>query len=119
MVVSTAIREQNPELVAARSLGKRVWHRSAALAALMLGRRGVAVAGAHGKTTTSAMTATMFAAAGADSSYVIGSPLAATGSSSHLGTGDIFIIGEADESDGSFLVPDPGRGDHQHRSRPP
>lgn len=102
VVVSTAIREQNPELVAARSLGKRVWHRSAALAALMLGRRGVAVAGAHGKTTTSAMTATMFAAAGADTSYVIGSPLAATGRSSHLGTGDIFIV-EADESDGSFL----------------
>lgn len=102
VVVSSAIREDNPELVAARAQHKRIWHRSAALAALMLGRRGVAIAGAHGKTTTSGMSAVMLAAAGADPSYVIGAPLAATGTSSHLGGGDVFVV-EADESDGSFL----------------
>ncbi len=102
VVISSAIRQDNPELVAARQQGRRVWHRSTALAALMLDKRSVAVAGAHGKTTTSAMTATMAAAAGADPSYVIGAPLAATGHSSHLGSGDVFVV-EADESDGSFL----------------
>lgn len=102
VVISSAIRQDNPELVAARQQGKRVWHRSTALAALMLGKRTVAVAGAHGKTTTTAMTATMIASAGADPSYVIGAPLAATGRSSHLGAGDVFVV-EADESDGSFL----------------
>lgn len=102
VVVSSAIKESNVELAQARRLGLRVWHRSAALAGLMVGRRGVAVTGTHGKTTTSGMTATMLVEAGADPSYVIGSPLAATGESSHLGTGDAFVI-EADESDGSFL----------------
>lgn len=102
VVVSSAIRADNPELVAARSLGKRVWHRSTALAALMADRVGIAVAGAHGKTTTSAMTAMMLQAAGADPSFVIGAPLAATGTSSYLGTGPAFVV-EADESDGSFL----------------
>ena len=62
-MISSAIRQDNPELVAARQQGRRVWHRSTALAALMLDKRSVAVAGAHGKTTTSAMTATMAAAA--------------------------------------------------------
>lgn len=102
VVVSSAIREDNPELVAARKQGKRIWHRSTALAALMAGHRGIAVAGAHGKTTTSGMAAVMLADAGADPSYVIGSPLAATGTSSHLGGGAVFVV-EADESDGSFL----------------
>jgi len=102
VVVSSAIKADNPELVAARRAGLRVWHRSTALAALMLGHRTVAVAGTHGKTTTSAMIATMVAAAGADPSYVIGSPLATTGQSAHIGHGDCFIV-EADESDGSFL----------------
>ncbi|HOA88216.1 MAG TPA: UDP-N-acetylmuramate--L-alanine ligase [Propioniciclava tarda] len=102
VVVSSAIRESNVELAEARRRGLRVWHRSAALAGLMAGRRGVAITGTHGKTTTTGMTATMLVAAGADPSYVIGSPLTATGESSHLGTGDAFVI-EADESDGSFL----------------
>lgn len=102
VVVSSAIRADNPELVAAQARGLRIWHRSAALASLMLGRRGVSVAGAHGKTTTSAMTAVMLAQAGADPSYVIGSPLADTGHSAHLGSGEVFVV-EADESDGSFL----------------
>lgn len=102
VVVSSAIRDDNPELVEARRRGLQVWHRSAALAALMVGRRGVAIAGTHGKTTTTGMTAVQLTAAGADPSYVIGAPLAASGTSAHLGGGDVFVI-EADESDGTFL----------------
>jgi len=102
VVVSSAIREGNVELAEARRRGLRVWHRSAALGALMLGRTGIAVTGTHGKTTTSGMLATMLVEAGEDPSYVIGSPLAATGRSSALGGGRAFVV-EADESDGSFL----------------
>lgn len=101
VVVSSAVRETNPELAEARRRGLRVWHRSAALAALMLGRTGIAVTGTHGKTTTTAMAAVLLAGAGADPSYVVGSPLADTGRAYHLGGGDPFVI-EADESDGSF-----------------
>ncbi|MFT3833839.1 MAG: UDP-N-acetylmuramate--L-alanine ligase [Micropruina sp.] len=101
VVVSSAIRESNVELAEARRRGLRVWHRSAALGALMLGRRGVAITGTHGKTTTTGMTAEILTAVGADPSYVIGSPLASTGRSSRLGGGDAFVV-EADESDGSF-----------------
>ncbi len=100
-MVSSAVRETNPELAEARRRGLRVWHRSAALAALMLGRTGIAITGTHGKTTTTAMTAVLLAGAGADPSYVVGSPLADTGRAYHLGAGDPFVI-EADESDGSF-----------------
>ena len=102
VVVSSAIPADNPELVAAQERGLRVWHRSAALGALMLGRRGVAITGTHGKTTTTGMVAAMLSAIGADPGYVIGSPLAATGESAALGTGAAFVV-EADESDGSFL----------------
>ncbi len=102
VVVSSAIRDSNPEVIAAKTAGLRLWHRSAALAALMIGRRGVSVAGTHGKTTTSAMAAMMLSHGGIDPSYVIGSPLAASGRSAHLGGGDVLVI-EADESDGSFL----------------
>jgi UDP-N-acetylmuramate--alanine ligase len=101
VVVSSAVRENNPELAEARRRGLRVWHRSAALAALMVGRRGVAVTGTHGKTTTSAMIATLLTEAGADPSYVVGSPLTGTGRSYRLGGGEAFVV-EADESDGSF-----------------
>ena len=102
VVVSSAIRPGNPELDEAHRRGLRVWHRSAALGALMLGRRGVAITGTHGKTTTTGMVATMLAGVGADPGYVIGSPLATTGESAALGTGEAFVV-EADESDGSFL----------------
>ncbi len=102
VVVSSAIRESNVELAQARRRGLRVWHRSAALGALMLGRRGVSITGTHGKTTTTGMTAELLTALGADPGYVIGSPLASTGSSSRLGAGEAFVV-EADESDGSFL----------------
>ncbi|MDO5083502.1 UDP-N-acetylmuramate--L-alanine ligase [Arachnia propionica] len=102
VVISSAIREDNVELAEARRRGLRVWHRSAALAALMMGKQGVAVAGTHGKTTTTAMTAVMLSEAGADPSYVIGGPLSTTGVSAAVGEGEAFVV-EADESDGSFM----------------
>ena len=102
VVVSSAIKPGNPELDEAHRRGLRVWHRSAALGALMLGRRGVAITGTHGKTTTTGMVATMLTRLGTDPGYVIGSPLATTGESAALGTGEAFVV-EADESDGSFL----------------
>jgi UDP-N-acetylmuramate--alanine ligase len=102
VVVSSAIREDNPELVEARRRGLRVMHRSAALGSLMLGRRGVAVAGTHGKTTTTAMIAHVLAGCGFDPSFVIGGALTGSNTGGHLGSGDVMIV-EADESDGSFL----------------
>jgi UDP-N-acetylmuramate--alanine ligase len=102
VVVSSAIREDNPELMEARRRGLRVLHRSAALGSLMLGRRGVAVAGTHGKTTTTAMIAHVLAGCGLDPSFVIGGALTGTATGGHLGRGDVLIV-EADESDGSFL----------------
>src|SRR5580692_4990213 len=71
LVVSSAIREGNPELAEARRRGLRVLHRAAALASLMLGRQGIAVAGTHGKTTTTSMITTVLRDCGADPSYVI------------------------------------------------
>lgn len=105
VVVSSAVRESNPELAAARAAGLRVLHRSQALAALMAEGRAVAVAGAHGKTTTSAMIATVLRGAGVDPSFAIGGTvLTAAGPvpGGHLGAGDV-VVAEADESDGSFL----------------
>ncbi|MEN5075755.1 UDP-N-acetylmuramate--L-alanine ligase [Isoptericola cucumis] len=110
LVVSSAVRETNPELAAARGAGVRVLHRSQALASLMLDRRAVAVAGAHGKTTTSAMVATVLRACGVDASFAIGGTVRvrdADGAETavpggHLGDSDV-LVAEADESDGSFL----------------
>ena len=102
VVASSAIREDNPELTEARRRGLRVMHRSAALGSLMLGRRGIAVAGTHGKTTTTAMIAHVLSGCGFDPSFVIGGALTGTATGGHLGSGDIMIV-EADESDGSFL----------------
>jgi UDP-N-acetylmuramate--alanine ligase len=102
VVVSSAIREDNPELLEARRRGLRVMHRSAALGSLLLGRRGIAVAGTHGKTTTTAMIAHVLAGCGFDPSFVIGGALTGTNTGGHLGSGDVMIV-EADESDGSFL----------------
>lgn len=103
LVVSTAIRPDNPELVAARARGLRVLHRAAALASVMLGKQGIAVAGTHGKTTTTSMITTVLRHTGADPSYVIGGILAETGVGAADGTGIAFVV-EADESDGSFLM---------------
>jgi UDP-N-acetylmuramate--alanine ligase len=106
LVISSAIRPDNPELAAARQRGLRVLHRAAALASLMLGRQGIAVAGTHGKTTTTSMITTVLRAAGADPSYVIGGVLAGTGRGADHGQGAAFVA-EADESDGSFLMLSP------------
>ena len=106
VVVSTAIRQDNPELTEARTRGIRVLHRAAALASVMLGRRGVAIAGTHGKTTTTSMLTTILRNAGADPSYVIGGILAETGLGAADGSGATFIA-EADESDRSFLLLSP------------
>ena len=108
VVASSAIREDNPELAEARRRGLPVLHRSVALAAAMQGRRGIAVAGTHGKTTTTAMISDVLSRLGADPSYVIGGalyhPVSGTGSKTggQLGAGEDFVV-EADESDGSFL----------------
>lgn len=103
LVVSTAIRAENPELAAARARGMRVLHRAAALASVMTGREGIAVAGTHGKTTTTSMITTVLRGCGADPSYVIGGVLAETGLGAAQGSGAAFVA-EADESDGSFLM---------------
>ncbi|MBO3103091.1 UDP-N-acetylmuramate--L-alanine ligase [Cellulomonas fengjieae] len=106
VVVSSAVRESNPELARARARGLRVLHRSEALASLMVDRDAVAVAGAHGKTTTSAMIATVLLHAGADPSFAIGGTVfSADGplGGGRDGAGPAFVA-EADESDGSFLA---------------
>jgi UDP-N-acetylmuramate--alanine ligase len=105
-VVSTAIRPDNPELAEARRRGMRVLHRAAALASVMAGKRAVAVAGTHGKTTTTAMLTTILLKAGADPGYAIGGQLAETGLGAAWGRGDTFVA-EADESDRSFLLLSP------------
>ncbi len=106
LVVSTAIRDDNPEYLEALRQGLRVLPRSAALAALMAGRTVVAVAGTHGKTTTTSLLTVALQAAGAEPSYAIGGDLAATGVNAAAGAGDLFVA-EADESDGAFLVYEP------------
>jgi UDP-N-acetylmuramate--alanine ligase len=103
VVFSTAIRADNPELMEARRRGLRVLHRAAALASVMTGRRGIAVAGTHGKTTTTSMVTTVLRHCGAAPGYVIGGILAETGLGAEDGTGGDFVV-EADESDGSFLM---------------
>ncbi|WP_327154277.1 UDP-N-acetylmuramate--L-alanine ligase [Streptomyces tubercidicus] len=101
VVVSSAIRPDNPELAAAHERGIPVVHRSDALASLMDGLRPIAVAGTHGKTTTTSMLAVSLGALGIAPSYAIGGDLDAPGSNAEHGTGEIFVA-EADESDRSF-----------------
>lgn len=101
VVVSSAIRADNPELRAAAERGIEVVHRSDALAALMADRRAIAVAGTHGKTTTTSMLAVSLGTLGVDPSYAIGGDLDAPGSNARHGGGEIFVA-EADESDRSF-----------------
>jgi UDP-N-acetylmuramate--alanine ligase len=106
VVVSTAIRPDNPELAAARDRGLRVLPRAVALAAVMAGRRSVAVAGTHGKTSTTSMLTVAVQTCGVDPSFAIGGDLNESGSNAHAGEGDVFVA-EADESDRSFLLLDP------------
>ncbi|HEX5429303.1 MAG TPA: UDP-N-acetylmuramate--L-alanine ligase [Pedococcus sp.] len=103
VVVSSAIREANVELAAARERGLRVLHRAQALASTMAGSRRVAVAGANGKTTTTSMLTVALQHCGLDPSFAAGGELAKHGTNAHWGTGEVFVA-EADESDGSFLV---------------
>ncbi|ASN51772.1 UDP-N-acetylmuramate--L-alanine ligase [Sinomonas sp. R1AF57] len=102
VVAGSAIRPDNPELLAARARGLRILHRSEALAAAMEGSRVVAVAGTHGKTTTTSMTTWMLRGAGLDPSFAIGANIPALGVNAASGETDIFVA-EADESDESFL----------------
>ena len=103
LVLSTAIRADNPELVEATRRGMRVLHRANALASVMAGRRVIAVAGTHGKTTTTSMLTTVLRECDARPGYVIGGILTETGLGAEDGAGTDFVA-EADESDGSFLV---------------
>ncbi|MFL5767538.1 MAG: UDP-N-acetylmuramate--L-alanine ligase [Actinomycetota bacterium] len=103
VVVSSAIPRSNPELVAARERGIPVYARAQILAGLATGARTFAVAGTHGKTTTTSMLAVVLARAGLDPTYVVGGDLNESGSGAHSGSGDAFVA-ETDESDGSFLL---------------
>jgi UDP-N-acetylmuramate--alanine ligase len=95
-------QRRNPELTEARALGIPVIGRAEMLAELMRVKYGVAIAGSHGKTTTTSLVATVLRAAGLDPTVVVGGKMAALGSNARLGAGDL-LIAEADESDGSFL----------------
>lgn len=103
IVMSSSIRDDNVELVAARERGVPVLHRAQGLAALMEGRRPVAVAGANGKTTTTSMLTVALQGCGLDPSFAVGGELAKHGTNAHDGSDDVFVV-EADESDGSFVV---------------
>ena len=102
VVVSSAVKDDNAEVIAARQQGTPVVPRALMLAELMRLKQGIAVAGTHGKTTTTSFVASVLAEAGMDPTFVIGGRLAAAGSHAKLGKGD-FIVVEADESDASFL----------------
>lgn len=102
VIASTAVREDNPEVLEAGRRGIPLWPRSAGLASLMAARRTVAVAGTHGKTTTTAMLTCALRSAGADPTFAIGAEVETLGTNASAG-GELFVA-EADESDGAFLV---------------
>lgn len=106
VVVSTAILENNPELVAAKERGIPIWHRAKMLAQLGHGKRTLACAGTHGKTTTSSMLASTLDGMGLDPSFLIGGIVRAYGTNAHSGKGGYYVV-EADESDKSFTYLDP------------
>ena len=106
VVVSTAVAPDNPEVVAARQLRIPVVPRAMMLAELMRFKQGIAVAGTHGKTTTTSLTASILGEAGLDPTFVIGGKLNSAGTHAALGGGE-FIVAEADESDASFLYLQP------------
>ena len=102
VVTSTAVRADNPEVMAARAARVPVVPRAVMLAELMRLKSGIAIAGTHGKTTTTSLVTSVLAEAGVDPTFVIGGRLNAAGANSRLGSGD-YIVVEADESDASFL----------------
>ncbi len=102
VVTSTAVKSDNPEVKAARVQGIPIVPRAVMLAELMRLRQGIAVAGTHGKTTTTSLVTSVLAKGGYDPTFVIGGRLNSSGANARLGTGE-FIVAEADESDASFL----------------
>ena len=106
VVVSTAVGSDNPEVLAARERHIPVVPRAMMLAELMRLRQGIAIAGTHGKTTTTSLTASVLAKGGFDPTFVIGGRLNSSGTNAKLGTSE-FIVVEADESDASFLYLQP------------
>jgi UDP-N-acetylmuramate--alanine ligase len=106
VVVSTAVKPDNPEIMAARAARIPVVPRAVMLAELMRLKQGIAIAGTHGKTTTTSLAASILAAAGLDPTFVIGGRLNSAGANAQLGKGE-FIVVEADESDASFLMLSP------------
>ena len=105
-MVSTAVQADNPEVVAARERRIPVVPRALMLAELMRLKQGIAVAGTHGKTTTTSLVASVLAEGGLDPTFVIGGRLNSAGSNARLGEGE-FLVAEADESDASFLYLQP------------
>ena len=103
LITSGAISTDNPEVAQAISNGVEIITRAQALAILMEGKRSIAVAGTHGKTTTTSMLTVALQSAGLDPSFAIGGLINSSGVNAHLGSGDIFVA-EADESDGSFTA---------------
>ena len=106
LVVSTAVKHDNPEVMAARARHIPVVPRAQMLAELMRLKQGIAIAGTHGKTTTTSLVASILAEGGMDPTFVIGGRLNAAGANARLGKGD-FLVAEADESDASFLMLSP------------
>ena len=106
VVVSTAVKEDNPEVIAARERRIPVVPRAQMLAELMRLKQGIAIAGTHGKTTTTSLVASALAAGGLDPTFVIGGRLNSAGANAQLGSGE-FLVAEADESDASFLFLSP------------
>ena len=106
VVVSTAIPEDNPELMAARARGITVWPRARMLAYLGEGMETLAVAGTHGKTTTTSMLSTALVHLGADPTFLVGGVVTDFASSAHVGSSSYYVV-EADESDGSFICLNP------------
>ena len=102
IVTSTAVQANNPEVIAARARHVPIVPRAVMLAELMRLKRGIAIAGTHGKTTTTSLVASILAEGGLDPTFVIGGRLNSAGANAKLGSGD-FIVAEADESDASFL----------------
>ena len=119
MVISTAIPKTNPELLQARRRSIPVIPRAAALAWILEGSRSIAVAGTHGKTTTTSMTAHVLEALGENPTALVGGELNDIGSNVAFGRSDL-VVAEADESDRSLPLPQAtGRRGHEHRVRPP
>ncbi|MBT6530668.1 MAG: UDP-N-acetylmuramate--L-alanine ligase, partial [Betaproteobacteria bacterium] len=106
LVISSAISPENPEVIEAKRIGIPVVPRATMLAELMRFKQGIAIAGTHGKTTTTSLVASVLAEAAMDPTYVIGGRLESVGANAQLGEGE-FIVVEADESDASFLLLQP------------